>query len=141
MLGLLALIAAAAFTGAAIYVSLVEQPARLRLDDRAALAQWQPSYARGAVMQGGLAMLSCLLGLAAVWQLEDWRWLAGAVLILLPWPWTLFVIMPTNRQLKATQPAEAGARTRVLLRQWGRLHLVRVALGLAATAAYLWPLS
>ena len=138
MLGLLALIAAAAFAGAAIYVSLVEQPARLQLDDRAALAQWQPSYARGAVMQGGLAMLSCLLGLAAAWQLEDWRWLVGAALILLPWPWTLFVIMPTNRQLKATAPAQAGAETRILLRQWGRLHLVRAALGVAATAAYLW---
>ena len=89
-------------------------------------------------MQAGLAMLSCLLGLAAAWQFENWCWLVGALLILLPWPWTLIVIMPTNKRLKATAPAEADAETRVLLQRWGRLHLVRAALGLAATAAYLW---
>jgi len=58
--GLIALMLAAIFTGAAVYVSFVEQPARMLLEPEAALAQWQPSYKRGAVMQAGLAVVAAL---------------------------------------------------------------------------------
>ena len=136
--GELALATAALFTGAAIYVNIAEQPARMRLDTRSLLEQWQPSYERGAIMQGSLAMLSGILGLVAFLMTYDWRWLVGTALILAPWPYTLSIIMPTNRILKSTPPAQASEETRAFVRQWGWLHAGRSALGVLAVAAYLW---
>jgi hypothetical protein len=139
--GELALTAAALFTGAALYVNVAEQPARLKLDTPAMLAEWKPSYDRGKIMQAGLASVSCALGIVAFLATYDWRWLIGAALIIAPWPWTLLIIAPTNRVLLATEVAQANEQTRGLVLQWGRLHMVRTALGMLATAAYLWALT
>lgn len=138
MLGLLALLIAAMFTGAAIYVSLVEHPARLELSPGALLRQWRPSYQRGAAMQGSLAMLGGVLGLVAWWLESDWRLLIGSLLLLANWPYTMFTIMPVNNKLKATSESEADENTRGLLRQWGTLHGVRSLLGAVSTLMLLW---
>jgi hypothetical protein len=133
MLALLALVTAALFTGAAIYVNVAEQPARLTLDDRQLLAEWKPAYQRGAVMQASLAVVSGLLGLAAWWTVHNSWVLAGALLILANWPYTLVVIAPVNNRLKATPIEDADATTRDLVLRWGWLHAGRSLLGALAT--------
>ena len=134
----LALIAATLFAGAALYVSVAEHPARLQLDDRAALTQWKPAYARGAVMQASLAIAGFLLGALAWWQTGLWLWLIGALVLLANWPYTLLCIMPVNRTLKAIDPANADAQTRTLIEKWNGLHAGRTALGFASAAILLW---
>ena len=136
--GLLALTAAAIFTGAAFFVGVVEQPARLSLEDRALLAEWKPSYRRGAAMQAPLALVGFALGLTAWWQASHAGFLLGAIAIIAPWPWTLLAIKPVNDALLATGPDQAGPPTRALILKWGALHAVRTALGALATTAFLW---
>jgi hypothetical protein len=138
MFGLVALIAAAAFTGAAFYVNVAEQPARLSLDDRVLLAEWKPSYKRGAAMQAPLALLGCLFGIIAWSQTSHPGFLIGGIAILAPWPWTLLAIKPVNDTLLATEIDQAGPPTRALVVKWGALHGMRTALGALATIAFLW---
>jgi len=139
--GHLALVAAAIFTGAAFYVNFAEQPARLSLDDRSLLAQWKPAYTRGYSMQATLAIVGFLLGVLSWWLTGRLAFVAGAVLMLANWPWTMFGIMPTNKTLMATELSDAGPHTRALLVEWNRLHAVRTALGGLAVVAFLVALS
>lgn len=139
--GQLALVTAALFAGAAIYINIAEQPARLTLDDRSLLTQWKPSYKHGFTMQASIAVISGLLGFTALWLTGDWRWTVGALLILANWPYTLFGIMPTNHRLNATSNDQADTATRELIKHWARLHAVRTVLGFAAVGAYLWALN
>ncbi len=136
--GQLALIVAALFTGAAIYINFAEQPARLGLDDRSLLQQWKPAYARGFKMQASLALAGGLLGLIAAYEARDWRWALGAIVLLCNWPFTLLAIMPTNRRLEAIKLQDASSESRALIVKWGALHAVRRVLGGLATLAFLW---
>jgi hypothetical protein len=133
---LLALTDAAAFTGAALYVSVAEHPARLTLDDKALLAEWQPSYRRGSAMQAPLAMAGFILGLLGWYQTGAGGLLLGGILMLTNWPWTLFAIRPTNNMLLAMDASVPNAEIRSLLLKWGRFHAVRSFLGLSATIVF-----
>lgn len=140
-LSIAALVLATLFAGAALYISLVEHPARLELADGPLLAQWQPSYKRALPIQSGLAAAGGAAGLIVGYYLADWRWFAGSILLLANWPFTLCVIMPVNKRLMAMPERQAGAGSRAMLVQWGKLHNVRSALGAATALLFAWALA
>jgi len=134
----MAVLAAALFAGAALYINVAEQPARLTLDTRSAATQWAPSYMRATWMQAPLAVVSLVCGVAVWLMSSSTGWLIAAVLIGLVVPFTFVVIMPTNKSLLLPGRDLDSPDTRALLERWGRLHMVRTALSLAATVQYLW---
>jgi hypothetical protein len=140
-LSIAALVFATLFAGAALYISLVEHPARLGLADGPLLAQWQPSYKRALPIQSGLAIAGGVAGLIVGYLSADWRWFGGSILLLANWPFTLIAIMPVNKRLMVMQEREAGAGSRAMLVQWGKLHNVRSALGAATMLLFAWALA
>lgn len=140
-LSIAALVFATLFAGAALYISIVEHPARLMLEDGPLLAQWQPSYKRALPIQSGLAIAGGVAGLIVGYLTADWRWFAGSILLLANWPFTILVIMPINKPLMAMQEREAGTGSRAMLVRWGKLHNVRSALGAATTLLFAWALA
>ena len=138
ILSVAALVLATLFAGAALYITLIEHPARLTLPDGPMLAQWRPSYKRALPIQAALAVLGGVAGVVAWYGVGDWRLLAGGLVLLANWPWTMVVIMPVNKRLMAMAEGEAGAESRVLLERWGGLHAVRSGLGAGAVVLFAW---
>ncbi len=129
--------ATALFAGAALYISLVEHPARLACGPMLAVAQFRRSYPRGAALQAPLAIVGGVAGAGAWLAGASLAWLAAGLLLGVVVPFTLVAIMPTNRRLldPALEPDTPEAAR--LLRRWGHLHLVRTSLGLLAFALML----
>ena len=131
---------AGTFFGAALYVNLVEHPARVSCGTEAAVKEFRPSYRRGAVMQGSLSAIGGLLGLAAAWQLHDAHVGINAVLLGLPVPVTLLFIAPITKQLLDPALDATGTRAASLLARWNRLHWIRTTLGGVAFALFIFRL-
>jgi hypothetical protein len=73
----IATLACTVFAGGAIYISLVEHPARMQCGTRTAATVWAPSYRRATLMQAPLAVVSCIAGIAALWLGGVATWLVG----------------------------------------------------------------
>ena len=125
----------ALFTGAAVYVTFVEQPARMKCSTEIALSQWRPSYARATIMQAPLAILGFLLAVAASLSGAGLVWLIAGLFLVAVVPFMLLVMWPTNKLLEETDPETPAELTRDLLGHWANLHAVRT--GLSAIALVL----
>jgi len=135
--GYFALALAAAFAGSALYVSWVEQPARLALDEEALLREWGPSDRRGVALLLGFALVAALAGILAWSETQDLRWAYGALIAIATWPYAFFVMAPLNNQILSLRGRDVAA-ARALIRQWGLIEQGFAALGLLSVACFLW---
>ncbi len=131
---LMATLCASLFAGAAVYITLVEHPARMECGSAFAVKEFAPSYRRAAWMQASVALVgfvSAVVAWLAGGRDSSW-WLAAGALLGAVVPFTLVVIRPVNKQLVEPSLDPSSQAAVELLNRWGRLHVVRSALGLAA---------
>jgi anthrone oxygenase-like protein len=131
---IVSIIFAGLFAGAALYVSLVEHPARMANTLEVALAEFRPSYKRAAVMQVILAVIGVAGAIGAYFLGRGISTLVAGIVLAIVVPFTLIVIMPINRQLLDETRTARTEDTEVLLEKWGKLHNVRTIASLLALA-------
>ena len=130
--------ATALFTGAALYISLVEHPARLQCPTAHAVEQWRPSYKRATIMQAPLAVVGSLLAIAAWLVGTGPIWLLAGLVLGSVVPFTLVAMWPTNKQLENPGLDATSELARSLLVRWGRLHNILSGLSLVAVVLMLF---
>ena len=120
------------FAGAALHVNLVEQPSRNDLPINMAVHQFQTSFYRVAKYQTIYVLISSFLIIYKWFHDSNVWWLFCAGLLLSIVPFTLFCLMPINRQLlepsavnKSIESLNLEKYYRKLMREWNILHFVR----------------
>jgi hypothetical protein len=133
-----AVLSCSLFTGASVYISLVEHPARMQCGVEIAATQFAPSYRRATIMQATLAAVGLVSSIAAWLAGATFWWLVGGIVLGSVIPFTLFVILPTNKQLLRPTLERRSVEAERLLARWGTLHAVRSVLSGVALLLYLY---
>src|SRR6266852_3733765 len=134
----LAILCSGLFAGAALYVSFVEHPARMLCGTRLAITEFAPSYKRATVMQTSLAALGTLAAVAAWLMGAPALWLVGGLLLGAVIPFTLIVILPTNKRLLDPSLDKDSKLAEHLLQRWAMLHAVRTCLSFVSFLVFLF---
>src|SRR5215471_15644646 len=121
----IAVLSCALFTGAAVYITFIEHPARMQCGVEVAATEFAPSYRRATVMQATCAAVGLLSSVAAWLAGATIWWLIAGLLLGSVIPFTLIVILPTNKRLLEPTLDRRSAEAGRLLSRWGRLHSVR----------------
>ena len=133
-----AALACALFTGAAVYITFVEHPARMQCGTELAATEFAPSYRRATVMQATLAAVGLLSSVAAWLAGATFWWLVGGIVLGSVIPFTLVAILPTNKRLLNPALDRRSAEAERLLARWGALHAVRSVLSGLALLLFLY---
>jgi anthrone oxygenase-like protein len=126
------------FTGAAVYITFIEHPARMQCGVEIAATEFAPNYRRATIMQASLAALGLLSSIAAWLAGATFWWLVAGALLGSVIPLTLFVILPTNKLLVSPILDRRSVEAERLLARWAALHAVRSVLSGVALLLFLY---
>jgi Anthrone oxygenase len=126
------------FTGAAVYITFIEHPARMQCGVEIAATEFAPSYRRATLMQATCAAVGLASSVAAWLAGARFWWLIAGVLLGSVIPFTLIAILPTNKRLLSPTLDRRSAEAELLLTRWGRLHAVRSVLSGLALLLFLY---
>jgi hypothetical protein len=103
-----------------------------------AATEFVPSYRRATVMQATCAAVGLLSSVAAWLGGANLSWVVAGVLLGSVIPFTLVLILPTNKRLLDPTLDKRSAEAERLLERWGRLHTVRSVLSGLALLLFLY---
>ena len=127
--------------GGAFYITAIEHPGWMGADMITAVKAWKQTFNRANNIQPLISIFTTAA--AIVTFVVDWGtpkpsigWLVATICYLLVTPWTLFVMMPTNKELletdKCIEKGEIWIREKLIL--WGKMHAARTVLEVSALA-------
>jgi hypothetical protein len=138
LLQFITLLSCLLYTGASLYASLVEHPARMECGSELAARVFAPSYRRAIRMHYTLVLFATIGSLGVWTYVNDARWFVGSVAIFAIIPFTILAVTPILGELLRRDLDPASARAALLLNRWGWLNIVRSALGLFASCLFLY---
>ena len=74
------------------------------------------------------ALTAAIAGFIAYFDSQDVRWALGALVIIMSWPYTYFIMAPLNNQILSLRGRDVAA-ARALIRQWGLVESGLTAIG------------
>jgi hypothetical protein len=133
-----AVLSCSLFTGASVYINLVEHPARMQCGVEIAATEFAPSYRRATVLQATSAAVGLISSIAAWLAGATFWWLVAGVMLGSVIPFTLLVILPTNKLLLSPTLDKRSVDAERLLARRGSLHAVRSVLSGLALLLFLY---
>ena len=67
------------------------------------------------MMQASLAIVGGLFGVVAFYSTFEWPWLLRAIVLLVNWPYSIFVIIPIYHRMMNPPPGAATGETRRMI--------------------------
>lgn len=107
------------FPAASVYINLVEHPARMQCGVEIAATEFAPSYRRATVLQATSAAVGLISSIAAWFAGATSWWLVAGARLGSVIPFTLLVILPTNKLLLRPTLDKRSVDAERLLAGWG----------------------